>query len=234
MISATCLQPASALARKQPKPSEKTALPGTIFLLGPGFDGFACKSTNSIHLDVNRPTFVIQLYGRDKRNLIFRSATSLAATELSAEVGVVNMDDSLQEVLTVTLLHGLHQLVLDPPSSRITYPKLSPEFHRRDPVFSVGDEIDGLEPCDQGKLCGVKYGACCYRRLMATTLALVPLASAVVDHAEALSRATLGTIEAIRPASILQRRMALLLSPKGMNEVGEGKPSWYWILFWGT
>lgn len=109
------------------------------FLLGPGFDGFACKSTNSIHLDVNRPTFVIQLYGRDKRNLIFRSATSLAATELSAEVGVVNMDDSLQEVLTVTLLHGLHQLVLDPPSSRITYPKLSPEFHRRDPVFSMRD-----------------------------------------------------------------------------------------------
>lgn len=68
----------------------------------------------------------------------------------------------------------------------------------------MGDQIDGLEPCGQGKLCGVKYGARCYRRLMATTLALVPLASASVDHAEALSRANppcisvvLGTIQII-------------------------------------
>jgi hypothetical protein len=49
---------------------------------------------NSIHLDVNRPTFVVQFYGGDKRNLVFRSATSLAATELSAEVGVVYVDNS--------------------------------------------------------------------------------------------------------------------------------------------
>jgi hypothetical protein len=61
-------------------------------LLCPVLDGFACKSTNSIHLDVNLPTFVVQFYGGDKRNLACRSATSLAATELSAEVGVVDAD----------------------------------------------------------------------------------------------------------------------------------------------
>ena len=33
MISATCSQPASAVARKQPKPPEKTALPGTTLFL---------------------------------------------------------------------------------------------------------------------------------------------------------------------------------------------------------
>jgi hypothetical protein len=58
---------------------------------------------------------------------------------------------------------------------------------------------------------------------MATTLALVPLAPAIMDHAEALSRSTLRTTEAIWAASILQCRMALLLSPKGLKEVGEGK-----------
>jgi hypothetical protein len=58
---------------------------------------------------------------------------------------------------------------------------------------------------------------------MATTLALVSLASAIMDHAQALSRAKLRTIEAIWPASILQCRMALLLSTKGPNEVGKGK-----------
>ena len=52
-------------------------------LLGPGLDGFACKSTNPIHLDVNGPAFVVELYGRDERDLVFRSATSLATTELA-------------------------------------------------------------------------------------------------------------------------------------------------------
>jgi hypothetical protein len=44
---------------------------------------------------MNRPTFVVKFYGLDKRNLDFRSATRLTIAELSAEVGIVNMDDSL-------------------------------------------------------------------------------------------------------------------------------------------
>ena len=59
---------------------------------------------------------------------------------------------------------------------------------------------------------------------MATTLALVSLASAIVDRAEALSGATLRSAKTIRPASVLQGCVALLLSPKGLYEVGEGKP----------
>ena len=59
---------------------------------------------------------------------------------------------------------------------------------------------------------------------MATTLALVPLASAIVDHAEAFCHATMRTTEAIWPARRLQCRIALLLGAEGLNEVGEGKP----------
>ena len=59
---------------------------------------------------------------------------------------------------------------------------------------------------------------------MTTTLALVPLTSAIVDHAKALSGATLRATEAIWPASILQGGKALFLRPIGLNEVGEGKP----------
>ncbi len=63
-----------------------------------------------------------------------------------------------------------------------------------------------------------------FKMQCATTFALVPFASAIVDHAEALGRATLRAKEAIWPASILQGGKALLLSPKGLNEIGEGKP----------
>ena len=59
---------------------------------------------------------------------------------------------------------------------------------------------------------------------MATTFALVPFASAIVDHVEALGRATLRTTEAIWPASIHQGGKALVLSHKSLNEIGEAKP----------
>jgi len=54
MISWTCSQPASAVARKQAKRSEKTALSATTLCLAQTLYGFACKSTNAIHLDLNR------------------------------------------------------------------------------------------------------------------------------------------------------------------------------------
>jgi hypothetical protein len=72
-------QPASAVARKQAKRSEKTALSGTTLCLAQTLYGFACKSTNSIHLDLNRPIFVVQLYDHDKRNLVFRPRPALLA-----------------------------------------------------------------------------------------------------------------------------------------------------------
>ena len=52
----------------------------------------------------------------------------------------------------------------------------------------------------------------------------LPLASAIVDQAEAFCHATLRTTEAIWPACRLQCRIALLLGAEGLNEVGEGKP----------
>ena len=109
MISGTCSQTASVEARKQAKPSEKTTLPGsTLSLAVPGLDSLACKPTHTIRLEENRPTFVVQLERRDKQNLILRLAASLASTELSAEVSIVNMDNSLQVVLTIPLPHRLH------------------------------------------------------------------------------------------------------------------------------
>jgi hypothetical protein len=58
---------------------------------------------------------------------------------------------------------------------------------------------------------------------MPTTLALVLSAPAIFDHAEVLSHATVLTREAIGPASTLQCRISLLLSPKGPKEIGKEK-----------
>ena len=59
---------------------------------------------------------------------------------------------------------------------------------------------------------------------MATLIALIPLSAVIVDHAEALTLPTPRTMEALGPAGKLQSREALLLSPIGLDEIGEGKP----------
>jgi hypothetical protein len=60
--------------------------------------------------------------------------------------------------------------------------------------------------------------------LVATLIALVPFAAVIVDHAEALTLPTPRATKALRPAAKLQRLLALLLSPVGLDEIGEGKP----------
>ena len=59
---------------------------------------------------------------------------------------------------------------------------------------------------------------------MAALIALVPFATVVVDHAEVLTLPTPLAAEALGPSGMLQGREALLLSPIGLNEFGEGKP----------
>jgi hypothetical protein len=84
MISGTCSQPASIVAQKQAKPSEKTRF-HVDPLTGPDLDGLACKPTQTIHLEAKWPAFIVQLEHRDKWNLILRSEASLASSEHSAE-----------------------------------------------------------------------------------------------------------------------------------------------------
>ncbi len=59
---------------------------------------------------------------------------------------------------------------------------------------------------------------------MTTLIALIPFSAVIVNHAEALTLPTPRTMEALRPAGKLQSGEALLLSPIGLDEIGEGKP----------
>jgi len=60
--------------------------------------------------------------------------------------------------------------------------------------------------------------------LVATLIALIPFSAIIVNHSETLALPTPRTMEALRPAGKLQSREALLLSPIGLDEIGEGKP----------
>ena len=50
-----------------------------------------------------------------KRHLVFRAAPDLAATALTAKVGIINLHLPLQRIAALTLHHGLHQLVVHQP-----------------------------------------------------------------------------------------------------------------------
>lgn len=93
MIWRTCSQLASAVARKQAKTSEKTVLPAATLFLDHALMASPVNPLNRSIL-MNHKTFVVQLYRRDKHNLVFRSVTSINATQLSTEVSYVNIDSS--------------------------------------------------------------------------------------------------------------------------------------------
>ena len=114
--------------------------------------------------------------------------------------------------------------MFDFPARRIADPKLSLQLQRRDPILCMSDQINSLEPFGQRQLGGVKDCSCCCCRLVATLIALVPFAAVIVDHAEALTLPTPRATKALRPAAKLQCLLALLLSPEGLDEIGEGKP----------
>ena len=61
MISATCSHSASAVARKQARPSEKITLSSSTLLLVQVLMASLVVPVHTIHLDVNKPTFLIQL-----------------------------------------------------------------------------------------------------------------------------------------------------------------------------
>jgi hypothetical protein len=54
---------------------------------------------------------------------------------------------------------------------------------------------------------------------MATALALVSLASVIMDLAKVLGSTATRTAEAIWPASMLQGSVALFFIPKGLHEI---------------
>jgi len=86
------------------------------------------------------------------RRLARRTAATLAAVPLAAEIGVVHLDPSRQALHGVALHHHLHEFVLDLPGRGLGNAKPAPQLDAGDASLALGEVVHGAKPGTQRHL----------------------------------------------------------------------------------
>ena len=167
-------------------------------------------------------TRLVQGDGRDDGDLVLRSPTSPAPQEFSAEVCIIDLDLSPQQVGLLSISHRRQNLVVEEPGGVVFHAQVSAELERGDPVFGLADQIEGQEPGGQRQFCGLHDRAGRERGLMAAVATLITLEPPAVDETMLMAIAARAA-ETIRPASLLQSSFTLLLRSIEPLEFKEGE-----------
>jgi len=154
-----------------------------------------------------------------KRHLVFRATPDLAATALTAKVGVINLYPPLQHVAGLPLHHCLHQFVVHQPCRWVAHTQVAFERKRRQSSLGLADEVDCQEPHRQGQLGALEHGASDQRRLMPTRVALKnPVPTSAQNTVRGATAARTG--KALWPERTLQRLRAKQLRAVEFEELG--------------
>ena len=165
---------------------------------------------------------LIQGDGRHDGDLVLRSTTSLAAREFSAEVGVIDLDPSPQQVGLLAISHRPQNLVVQQPGRVVFDAQVAAELQRGDPSLGLADQVKGQKPGGQRQLGGLHDRAGRERGLMAAVATLIVLEPPVLDQSMLLTIAA-GTAEPIGPACFHQGSLTLLLGAVEPLELRQGK-----------
>src|SRR5271169_6231691 len=174
-----------------------------------GFNG--PEATHHLQASVERPSVIGGLDRDDKRGVAATAAPGPFAGALATDVSVVDLDPrsgGAELVTTVTLEHGLHQLVLKPPSGVGRDPKPPAQLDVGDALLALAKQMHGAEPHPHWQLGALQNGAGDQRRLIPASPALKQLTA--LDLAILCRRAP-WTLEALRPAPGKPRLPACLL-----------------------
>lgn len=165
---------------------------------------------------------LVQGDGRDDGDLVLRTPTCLAARQFSAEVRVINLDLSPQQVGLLPISHRSQNLVVQQPSRVVFDAQVAAELQRGDPGFGLADQVKGQKPGGQRQFGGLHDRASCQRGLMAAVATLIALEPPAIDQPMDIAIAA-GTAEPIRPARLLQGCLTLLLSAVEPLELRQGE-----------
>src|SRR3954464_4449099 len=159
--------------------------------------------------------------GHDRR-LAGGAPAALAALALPTEVGVVDLDPTLELRLAgLALRHRPHQLLLHQPGRGLLDAEPSPQLDRADPVLALGQVVDGREPGGERQLGVLEHRPGGERELLLAAVALEHLAGLeLAEAAAAAGRAG----QPLPPAHLEQRLAAGLLGPEAFPEPGLAQP----------
>ena len=147
---------------------------------------------------------------RDDGDLVLRSATCLATWEFSANVAVIDLDLSPQQVGLLPISHRPQNLVVQQPGPVDFHARVAAELQRGDPSLSLADQIEGQKPGGQWQFGRLHDRARRELGLMAAVATLIALQPAAINQPMRMAIAA-GTAEPIGPARLLQCSLTLLL-----------------------
>lgn len=147
----------------------------------------------------------------DDRDLVLRSSTSLPARAFSAEIRIIQLDLSPQNVGLLPLTHRPQNLVVHEPGGVVIDAQMPAKLQERNPSLGRADQVKRQKPSGVRQFGRLHDRAVCECGLMPAGSALITLVPPSIDQATLLFVAT-GTAEAIRPAGLLQGGLALLLA----------------------
>ena len=156
----------------------------------------------------------------DERDLVFRSATGLAARMLTAQIGVVGLHMALQRVDLLAFGHGLHQLMMDAPGSGVADAQLPLQGERGQARLGLADQIDSQEPDRQRQVSALEHSASNQRSLVSAGAALKGFARATLEGA-VFGVAATRALKTLGPAGGFQHRGALRFGTEALYELGE-------------
>ena len=110
---------------------------------------------------------------RHDRRLARRTAAPFAAVVLPAEIGIVDLDPSLQALCGVPLHHRLHQFVLDLPGGGLGDAKPAAQLDAGDAALTLSEVVHSAKPGAQRHLSRRKNRSGDHRCLPSTGATLV-------------------------------------------------------------
>lgn len=116
---------------------------------------------------------LIGFHGNQERLLVLGATSGFAAVAFTAKVGVVELDETFEFSAVFPPNHGLHDLVLEPPSGAIAHPQMTGELQCGQVGPGRGEQVNRQEPGRQRQPGRFKQCAADQGGLMLTGPALI-------------------------------------------------------------
>lgn len=143
--------------------------------LGPSVNIMVAEGCHAAKNHSKRMAVMTGFHRSNKWHLILRTASDLASQPLSAKIGVIDLNPLGQDRSLFPFEHGLHELVLKPPSLFVAQPQHPSQLQDRLAGFALGHEIDRQKPLGQRQVGPREDRSRDQRRLLSAAFALKDL-----------------------------------------------------------
>ena len=162
-------------------------------------------------------------HGDDERRLVIRVVPRLAAVALTAEIGIVDLQETRELVRFLALGHDLHDRVLQLTGDDVARAQVALRLPCGHGGLATGQQVHGQEQCRQRQRAALEHRAAGQRGLMAASAVRVAHPACMAKPRGGLTAAP-GAAEALWPTHPVQRPIELGLRAIPLDELRHRQP----------